>query len=213
MEGEMEEEGKLCPRCRIPLAAGAAPDVTLHGCGRCGGVWLDNDDSQRAVKGLSPEALEMAKNAAENATHEADRAAWVACPDCDEKLVRTRSPSAGVDVDYCAEHGTWFDRGELATVSRAATGGLAPRPAGDPVFAPQVVHQVHYVQPRTNGLAIAGFICAFLCSLPGLIMSIIAYKQCKDSNGTLGGEGLALAGIIISIASMALGFCMAVSRH
>ena len=51
--------------------------------------------------------------------------------------------------------------------------------------------------PRMNGLAVAGFIFAFLCSIVGLPMSIVAYSQCKKSNGMLRGEGLALAGIII----------------
>jgi hypothetical protein len=59
--------------------------------------------------------------------------------------------------------------------------------------------------PRTNGLAIGGFVCGLsgiLCGLvaiAGLIMSIIAYRQCKDSHGDLKGEGFAIAGIILSI--------------
>jgi hypothetical protein len=62
--------------------------------------------------------------------------------------------------------------------------------------------------PRTNGLAIAGFICAFFCGLVGLILSIVAYNQCKNSQGQLKGEGLALAGIIIAAVSMILGIIM-----
>ncbi len=51
---------------------------------------------------------------------------------------------------------------------------------------------------RTSGLAIAGFICSFFCSVLGLILSIMGRNECKRSGGTVGGEGLALAGIIIS---------------
>ncbi len=51
---------------------------------------------------------------------------------------------------------------------------------------------------RMNGLAIAGFVCAFLCWPAGLIMSIIAYNQCKANPEELRGQGFALAGIIIS---------------
>jgi len=58
---------------------------------------------------------------------------------------------------------------------------------------------------RTSGLAIAGFVCSFLCSLLGLILSIMGRNECKRSGGTVGGEGLALAGIIISIISLVLG--------
>ncbi len=60
------------------------------------------------------------------------------------------------------------------------------------------------VAPRTSGMAIAGFVCSFVCSLLGLILSVIGYNECKKSNGTVSGQGLALAGIIISIVGVAL---------
>jgi type II secretory pathway pseudopilin PulG len=56
---------------------------------------------------------------------------------------------------------------------------------------------------RTSGLAIAGFVCSFFCSVVGLILSIMGRNECKRSGGTIGGEGLALAGIIISIVFLA----------
>jgi type II secretory pathway pseudopilin PulG len=56
---------------------------------------------------------------------------------------------------------------------------------------------------RTSGLAIAGFVCSFFCGLIGLILSIMGRSECKRSGGTVGGEGLALAGIIISSISLA----------
>lgn len=58
---------------------------------------------------------------------------------------------------------------------------------------------------RTSGLAIAGFVCSFVCGLLGLIFSIMGRNECKRSGGTIQGEGLALAGMIISIVSLALG--------
>lgn len=57
---------------------------------------------------------------------------------------------------------------------------------------------------RTSGWAIAGFVCSFFFGLLGLIFSIIGYNECKRSGGTLRGEGLALAGIIISSVTLAL---------
>lgn len=40
---------------------------------------------------------------------------------------------AGIDVDVCAEHGTWFDRGELQRVAAARLGTKAePLPSGPP---------------------------------------------------------------------------------
>lgn len=55
---------------------------------------------------------------------------------------------------------------------------------------------------RTSGLAIAGFVCSFFCGLIGLILSILGRNECKRSGGTVGGEGLALAGIILSIVNL-----------
>lgn len=61
-------------------------------------------------------------------------------------------------------------------------------------------------QGQMNGLAIGGFVCSFLgcISIVGLILSIVAYNQIKQSQGQQKGEGLALAGIIISIVVMCL---------
>src|SRR5262245_13903570 len=58
------------------------------------------------------------------------------------------------------------------------------------------------VVPRTSGMAIAGFVLSFFCGLLGLIFSCIGYSECRKSNGTVTGEGLAVAGIVISIVSM-----------
>ena len=57
---------------------------------------------------------------------------------------------------------------------------------------------------RTSGMAIAGFVCSFVCGLLGLILSVIGYNECKRSNGAVSGKGLALAGLIISIISTAI---------
>ena len=56
--------------------------------------------------------------------------------------------------------------------------------------------------PKTNTLAIVGFVLSFFVAIAGLVCSIIARKQCKERGE--GGAGLALAGIIISIAEMVI---------
>lgn len=61
------------------------------------------------------------------------------------------------------------------------------------------------VPNRTSGLAIAGFVCSFFCGVLGLILSIMGRNECKRSGGTVGGDGLALAGIIISSISLVIG--------
>ncbi len=74
-----------------------------------------------------------------------------------------------------------------------------PMPPGFPVQSPQ-----------NNGLAIASLVCSiagiipFLFGLPcvlGIIFGFVARGRIRRSNGTLGGDGMALAGIIV-------GFCL-----
>ena len=55
---------------------------------------------------------------------------------------------------------------------------------------------------NTNGFAIAGFVCSFFIGLLGLIFSIIAMQQCREKKEN--GYGLAKAGMIISIVTIAL---------
>lgn len=61
-----------------------------------------------------------------------------------------------------------------------------------------------YVPRDENTIAIVGFVFSFLIALVGLICSIIGYR--KAVNEGADHKGLALAGIIISAISMALGF-------
>ncbi|AMM22773.1 hypothetical protein AX769_21780 (plasmid) [Frondihabitans sp. PAMC 28766] len=56
--------------------------------------------------------------------------------------------------------------------------------------------QVAPASDRYNVLAIVGFILAFVISIGGLVVSIIALTQIKKTGER--GRGLALAGVIIS---------------
>ena len=59
--------------------------------------------------------------------------------------------------------------------------------------------------PQTSGLAIAGFVLSFFCGLLGLIFSLIALSNIRNSNGQQTGEGFAIAGAVISVVSMLFG--------
>ncbi|MBK7400601.1 MAG: zf-TFIIB domain-containing protein [Myxococcales bacterium] len=39
-----------CPCCRVPLFPARAGDVLMHGCGKCGGLWLDNEGSEAITR-------------------------------------------------------------------------------------------------------------------------------------------------------------------
>lgn len=111
---------------------------------------------------------------------------------------------------------------QLPASGPAMAGGYPPPPPGGapgyPPGPPAGYYPPPYgvpmqMAPTTSGMAIAGFVCAFLCSLLGLIFSIIGYNEVKNSNGMKTGGGLALAGIIISIISMVLGVMIAAAGN
>jgi len=94
----------------------------------------------------------------------------------------------------------------------AMSWGHAPRPAPAPppgAFpVPPAVHRGGSAAkeakgaeaaPKLSGLAVAGFILAFLCGPLGLLLSLIAFVQIKTSKGRLRGEWLAVTGVIIGV--------------
>lgn len=84
---------------------------------------------------------------------------------------------------------------------------------GAKVGAP--VYNVKVVKGTSNDLAIVGFVLSlvgiFMCffSIAGLIVSIIAYKNCNDYVNP--NKGLAIAGLVISIIVVLIGVISALA--
>ncbi len=66
-------------------------------------------------------------------------------------------------------------------------------------------------QPGTNGFAIASLVCAFVCSPLGIVFGFVARGQIRRTGQ--GGDGLALAGIILSIVFLVLGVFVTLGRN
>lgn len=131
------QTGVRCPRCALPLFEGKTSAVVMYGCGGCGGLWLDNQGSQRIVEVVDDEVAELASRAEDNATCPVDTAAaGLLCPQCDGVMRRVRMSKAKLDLDICDQHGTWFDRGELQRVMNACAGRSLPML---PAYAPMAV--------------------------------------------------------------------------
>lgn len=111
-----------CPRCHTAMYVGAAEGHAVHGCGTCGGVWLDSVVSARVIEVTCEAALGLADNVARSVPARTDEPPQHAlhCPVCQASMATTRVATAWLDVDCCAEHGTWYDRGELQRVARTA---------------------------------------------------------------------------------------------
>jgi hypothetical protein len=112
----------------------------------------------------------------------------------------------------------WTD-GLADWVPLSSLPGFSPIPAPPPLNAP-IPLQTRYVPPQfqyqpqpspasrptsTSGLAIASLVCGILSlvilpiisSLPAIICGHLARSQVKTSGGTIGGAGIALAGLIM----------------
>ncbi len=89
----------------------------MHGCGRCGGLWLDNEGSEAITRHADPRVLRLADRADERAkqqprpTHDEP----LSCPVC--ATMEKVSPARIAQLDICPDHGTWFDPGELRRVA------------------------------------------------------------------------------------------------
>jgi Zn-finger nucleic acid-binding protein len=110
--------GLRCPHCQSSLAAAETKGVLLHGCGECGGIWIDNASAQKVVASADQVFSDLASRAGRAAhAKSAGRSESPRCPQCAARL----APSwfGKIQVDTCASHGTWFDAFELPKVVQA----------------------------------------------------------------------------------------------
>jgi Zn-finger nucleic acid-binding protein len=111
-----------CPRCQVVgLHTGEAETMTVHACGRCGGVWLGPDDAARLLRWVTVQPWQ--------------EPVQVACPICRGTMHGKYVAEANVVVDECTGHGLWFDRYEMEHVA-AAVARKRGRPAPEfPAYA------------------------------------------------------------------------------
>ena len=92
----------------------------MQGCASCGGVFLDSASSQLIASTFNQEAMRLADSISQVAQSQPDlRVQGIPCPACMRPMSPFRVQAAQVDVDCCAQHGTWFDRNELQQIARA----------------------------------------------------------------------------------------------
>jgi Zn-finger nucleic acid-binding protein len=113
-----------CPHCRKLLVTVRAADVDLNGCAGCGGIWLDNDSAGRVIAAPSRAIEDLANRAAIGMKFERRIHAPI-CAECPALL--DRLTSRGIDLDICAQHGTWFDAFELGRLTAVLRGEPDPK--------------------------------------------------------------------------------------
>jgi Zn-finger nucleic acid-binding protein len=110
-----------CPRCNVTMLAVKVGRTSLNECRQCGGLWVDNASFQQICEDReSQEAvLGVARSSAEHADAKlsAQSRMYVPCPLCRQLMNRVNfAGCSGVVIDWCKEHGTWFDHSELRRV-------------------------------------------------------------------------------------------------
>jgi hypothetical protein len=74
------------------------------------------------------------------------------------------------------------------------------------------------IRQKTNGMAIAALVCScvgvfFLTAIAGIVFGFVAQTQIKRANGAQKGKGLALAGVIVGFAWLALLVVSVIFNH
>jgi Zn-finger nucleic acid-binding protein len=113
-----------CPRCfdlLVPRALGAE---SVLGCSKCGGVFLNNENSARVVQAFDADLASLDHELLVNRRVQIDPVdgrvdVEMQCPTCQRLMARSYVHAAACYVDACPEHGTWFDAEELSRVGRA----------------------------------------------------------------------------------------------
>jgi len=106
----------------------------------------------------------------------------------------------------------WIPANQIAEVMAGVSGGYIPQPVAGGAYA-------RASGPAPSGMAIASMIlgiigvvgAAILTSVPAIICGHIARRQIRDGEGRVGGEGMALAGLILGyvvtvLSVLAIGF-------
>jgi len=116
-----QAEALRCPRCEAELVSAGVGRHSLSVCSQCGGLWVDKDafqdicarvEEQEAVLNFRSEAQEGAAVQGRK-----PRRVYIPCPKCG-KLMNQKNFSgcSGVVLDWCRDHGSWFDKDELRKI-------------------------------------------------------------------------------------------------
>ena len=125
-ESRTERPAGPCPRCLIPLLPAKVGKSHLDECRQCGGLWVDTASFQQICEDREDQeqVLGIAAPAPEQPLGASASRAYVPCPVCGKLMNRMNFAScSGVIIDWCKEHGTWFDKDELRRIVEFIRGG------------------------------------------------------------------------------------------
>jgi Zn-finger nucleic acid-binding protein/ribosomal protein L40E len=129
----------VCPACGESNYLGdrRIGECSALECCRCAGLWLGNETFQRLSERAESEAVDLdrlfdsphAQPGRRGETDQNEPEGWRyrKCPACGKIMHRRNyAGSSGVIIDFCREHGVWFDAEELPRIlAWIRSGGLA----------------------------------------------------------------------------------------
>ena len=117
----------LCPACHeVDMFVLEFERIEVDYCYECQGVWLDSGELELIGERAGAVRGELLKAVERRPERSSDSAPRRRCPVCRARMTEVTTDTAPpIVVDRCpAEHGLWFDGGELsALVSAAGAGG------------------------------------------------------------------------------------------
>ncbi len=191
--GSAPANEKRCPHCKKRLVTVVALDVSLSGCGACGGIWVDNASARKVL--AKPEAVfaDLARRAAAGASGSRGKADKPTCAECPAVLDRVRVH--GLELDVCSDHGTWFDAYELDGLVRAMANGVSADAA--PTVKCQTCHRA-IPQDRAN-VTPNGLEC------DGCWRQEVRAQNDAADAAAMQRDGAVVAGVVLGVAAAMLG--------
>jgi len=131
------ESDLKCPTCKQALVGTLVGQHSLHECLQCGGLWIDKHSFQDiCTREEEQEAVlrfRFEEKAETNGVRHKRKRAYIPCPECGKLMNHKNfSRNSGVVLDWCRDHGSWFDRNELQKiVAFIRDGGLRKAREGE----------------------------------------------------------------------------------
>jgi Zn-finger nucleic acid-binding protein len=115
---------RKCPRCQSDMVSVTIGAAGVLECERCLGLWLDVPSFEKICADREQQSAVLGAASHAGAAHETSKVNYVPCPECSQLMNRINfARCSGVIVDFCKQHGTWFDRDELSRIVEFIRGG------------------------------------------------------------------------------------------
>jgi Zn-finger nucleic acid-binding protein len=173
-----------------------AEDVSLSGCGACGGIWVDNASARSVLTNPLPVFADLARRASAGATGSRGKSEKPTCAEC--PAVLERSSVHGLELDVCSDHGTWFDALELDTLVKLLRHEPVTR-AGAPAAVVSCQGCGQAIASDRANITDAGLRCES-CWRAEQAADLARFDADNRTRG-----GIAVGGVLLGVAAVMLG--------